>query len=305
MPAKTFFQLRHLKSPGTLTAGAPGQRDRRRGERRRGHGARTAAPTVSLVIPALNEAEGLRFILPRVPRLVDQLIIVDGGSTDDSVDVVRELAPHATVIRQTGRGKGNALKCGVAAARGEIIATIDADGSMNPEDVSLLVAELIKGMDFVKGSRALPGAGSADFTWLRQVGNTALTRFGNLVFGSRYTDLTFGMNAYWRPTIEHLGDLADGFEFEIQAALRAASVGMRTSEIPAYEPARVGGVSKLNPITDGLAILRIILSEASPRKGVKLAPESPRSNGAGGTALVRMPLDEGRFQKPAAPTSAS
>ena len=124
----------------------------------------------------------------------------------------------------------------------------------------------------------LPGAGSDDFTRVRRMGNTALTRVGNLVFGSRYTDLTFGFNAYWRPTMpQHLGTLADGFEFEIQAALRAASVGMRTSEVPTYEPARVGGESKLNPITDGLAILRVLLSEASPRKGVKLGmpPATP------------------------------
>jgi glycosyltransferase involved in cell wall biosynthesis len=228
-------------------------------------------PSVSLVIPALNEADGLRGLLPRVPALVDELIVVDGGSTDGTVEVVHETSPHAIVIRQTGRGKGDALKCGIAEARGEIIVTMDADGSMNPEDIPRFVASLIAGHDFVKGSRMLPGAGSSDFTWLRRAGNASLTWVGNIVFGSRYTDITFGYNAYWRPTIQHLGELADGFEFEIQAALRAASVGMRTAEVPTHEPARVGGESKLNPFTDGLAILRIILSEASPRKGVKLA----------------------------------
>jgi glycosyltransferase involved in cell wall biosynthesis len=253
--AETFFQRRRFQNPYALADGA-------------------ARMSVSLVIPALNEAHGLRVILPSVPAIVGELIVVDGGSTDATIDVVREMAPHATVIRQTGRGKGNALKCGIAAARGEIIVTMDADGSMNPQDIHRFVADLHAGMDFVKGSRVLPGAGSADFTWLRRMGNTALTRFGNIVFGSRYTDLTYGFNAYWRPTIQHLGALADGFEFEIQAALRAASVGMRTSEVPTYERVRVGGVSKLNPFTDGLAILRIILSEASPRKGVKLAEHS-------------------------------
>jgi glycosyltransferase involved in cell wall biosynthesis len=264
--AETFFQRRRFQSPE-----APANR--------------TIGPSVSLVIPALNEAHGLRVILPRVPPVVGQLIVVDGGSTDATVDVVREMTPHATVIRQAGRGKGDALKCGIAAARGEIIVTMDADGSMNPEDIHLFVAELLAGMDFVKGSRVLPRAGSADFTWLRRIGNAALTRVANMVFGSRYTDLTFGFNAYWRPTIQHLGALAEGFEFEIQAALRAASVGMRTSEVPTYEPARVGGVSKLNPFTDGLAILRIILSEASPRKGVKLGvPPAPTVTGVGDTS---------------------
>jgi len=255
---ETFFQQR------------PQQRRPPTGRSKEGIRARGPRPSVSLVIPALNEAAGLHAVLPRVPAIVDELIVVDGGSSDDTVQVVRDVAPHAAVIHQSGRGKGDALKCGIAAARGDVIVTMDADGSMNPEDIDLFVRSLLAGNDFVKGSRALPGAGSDDFTRVRRIGNTALTCVGNLVFGSRYTDLTFGFNAYWRPTIQHLGALADGFEFEIQAALRAASVGMRTSEVPTYEPARVGGKSKLNPVTDGLAILRIILSEASPRKGVKL-----------------------------------
>ncbi len=245
--------------------------ERRRSHRPDGSTSATTGPSVSLVIPALNEAHGLRAILPRVPRIVNQLIVVDGGSSDATVEVVREITPHATVIRQTGRGKGDALKCGIAAADSQIIVTMDADGSMNPEDIHYFVAELLAGMDFVKGSRVLPRAGSDDFTWLRRAGNAALTRFGNLVFGCRYTDITFGFNAYWRQSIDHLGELADGFEFEIQAALRATGVGMRTSEVPTYERARLGGASKLNPLTDGLAILRIILSEASPRTGVRLA----------------------------------
>lgn len=260
---ETFFQQRPIQRHRLTHGRAP-------------LASRSTGPSVSLVIPALNEARGLRAILPRVPPVVDEVIVVDGGSADGTVEVVHETSPHATVIRQAGRGKGDALKCGIAAARGDVIVTMDADGSMNPEDIDLFVASLLDGNDFVKGSRALPGAGSADFTRVRRMGNTALTRVGNLVFGSRYTDSTFGFNAYWRPTIQHLGALADGFEFEIQAALRAASVGMRTSEVPTHEPARLGGESKLNPVTDGLAILRIILSEASPRKGVKLgAPVAP------------------------------
>jgi hypothetical protein len=237
-----------------------------------GHAATsTSARTqVSLVLPALNEADGLALILPRVPPVVDQVIVVNGPSTDGTADVVRRLRPDAILLSQRGRGKGNAIKHGLAVADGDIIVTMDADGSMNPEDIDGFIAQLHAGADFVKGSRALPGAGSADFTQLRRLGNAALTRFANSLFGAHYTDITYGFNAYWRSTIRHLGRLADGFEFEIQAAVRAVVVGMRTAEVATHEPARAGGVSKLNPLTDGTAILRILLHEASPRRAVEL-----------------------------------
>jgi glycosyltransferase involved in cell wall biosynthesis len=229
-----------------------------------------ARSQVSLVLPALNEAEGLALILPRVPAVVDQVIVVNGPSTDGTAEVVRRLRPDALLVSQRGRGKGNALKHGLAVADGDIIVTMDADGSMNPEDIDAFIARLREGADFVKGSRALPGAGSADFTPVRRAGNAALTRFANSLFGASYTDITYGFNAYWRSTIRHLGRLADGFEFEIQAAVRAVVVGMRTAEVATHEPARAGGVSKLNPLTDGSAILKILLREASPRRAVEL-----------------------------------
>lgn len=237
---------------------------------RRPRRAADRAPSVSLIMPALNEADGLRIVLPRIPAEIDQVIVVDGRSTDDTVDVVRELRPDAQIVRQQGRGKGNALKNGLAVADGNILVTMDCDGSMNPEDIPAFLDALHEGANFVKGSRALPGAGSADFTRLRRAGNDALTKFANSLFGASYTDITFGFNAYWRSTIRHLGRLADGFEFEIQAAVRAVTVGMRTAEVPAHEPARVGGASKLNPLKDGSAILKIILAEASPRRAVQL-----------------------------------
>jgi glycosyltransferase involved in cell wall biosynthesis len=227
-------------------------------------------PRISLILPALNEADGLSVVLPRIPDLVDDIIVVNGPSTDSTAEVVRQLRPDATVVQQIGRGKGSAIKHGLAVADGDIIVTMDADGSMNPEDIIDMVNALHQGADFVKGSRSLPGGGSSDFTWVRRLGNDALTWLANLVFGASYTDITYGYNAYWRSTIRHLGRLADGFEFEIQAAVRAVAVGMRTAEVPAHEPARVGGVSKLNPLLDGTAILRILAAEASPRRAVQL-----------------------------------
>ncbi len=233
-------------------------------------GSERQAPQVSLILPALNEADGLRAVLPRIPSIVDNVIVVNGPSTDDTVEVVHKLRPDALLVQQTGRGKGNALKHGLAVADGDIIVTMDADGSMNPEDIVLFVTQLLQGADFVKGSRSLPGGGSSDFTRLRRFGNDVLTRIANVIFGASYTDITYGYNAYWRSTIRHLGRLADGFEFEIQAAVRATTVGMRTAEVPAHEPARVGGESKLNPVSDGIAILKVLVAEASPRRAARL-----------------------------------
>jgi hypothetical protein len=232
--------------------------------------ARGAKPRVSLILPALNEADGLSVVLPRIPDIVDDVIVVNGPSRDRTEEVIRSLRPDAIIVQQLGRGKGNAIKHGLAVADGDIIVTMDADGSMNPEDIHAFIDALNDGADFVKGSRILPGGGSSDFTWLRRLGNDGLTRLANVVFGATYTDITYGFNAYWPWTIRHLGRLADGFEFEIQAAIRAVVVGMRTAEVPTLERARVGGVSKLNPFVDGMAILRVLAAEASPRRAAQL-----------------------------------
>lgn len=225
--------------------------------------------SVSLVIPALNEAEGIRAVLSEVPTLIDEVIVVDGRSTDGTLAVAAQVCPRAICTTQPGRGKGDALKHGLSLATGDIVVTMDADGSMSLADVPLMVDKLLDGCDFVKGSRSLPGAGSADFTPIRRLGNWALTRVANVIFGAGYTDITYGFNAYWRPMMANVDGLSDGFQFEIQAAIRAARAGLKTAEVPCHEHPRVGGVSKLNPIRDGWFILKVICGEALPRRRVE------------------------------------
>jgi glycosyltransferase involved in cell wall biosynthesis len=220
---------------------------------------------VSLIIPTLNEERGLQRILPALPHWIDEIIIVDGGSSDDTVAVATSRCPEARIIHQQSHGKGGALKEGIRAATGTIIVTMDADGSMDPMDVEAAVRALLDGADFVKGSRELDGGGSSDFTVFRRLGNQALTSVANLLFGHKWTDITYGFNAYWKNIIVNLDSLSDGFEFEIQAAARAARTGLRTTEISCYEAPRVGGSSKLNPVRDGWFILRLLLNEAKPR----------------------------------------
>ena len=110
---------------------------------------------MSIVIPAKNEARNLPHVFAHLPRNGYEVILVDGDSTDDTVSEAQRLRPDITVIRQTRNGKGNALACGFAAATGDFIVMIDADGSNNPAEIPRFVTALKEGADFAKGSRFL------------------------------------------------------------------------------------------------------------------------------------------------------
>jgi glycosyltransferase involved in cell wall biosynthesis len=156
-----------------------------------------AAPTVSVVIPTRNEAENLPAVFARLPGYLLEVIVVDGGSTDGTVDVARTLLPDVRIIHQDGCGKGNALALGFAAAGGDIIVTLDGDGSADAAEIPRFVAALTAGADFVKGSRFAQGGGSTDITRGRRLGNRALCGLVNRMYGMTYTDLCYGYNAFW------------------------------------------------------------------------------------------------------------
>ena len=115
--------------------------------------ARTARPRVSVVIPTLNEARNLGHVFAALPADLHEVILVDGHSVDGTPDVARQLRPDVRVVNQTRMGKGNALACGFAAASGDIIVMIDADGSTDPGEIPRFVEALTAGADFAKGSR--------------------------------------------------------------------------------------------------------------------------------------------------------
>src|SRR5581483_11053591 len=171
----------------------------------------TAAVTV--VIPTLNEAENLPHVLPAIPPAYE-VLIVDGGSADGTVDVAQQLRPSCRVLRQPGHGKGDALAHGFAEATGDIIVTLDADGSTDASEIPRFVETLRAGADFAKGSRFLDGGGSADITRVRRLGNHMLSRLVNFLYGCVYTDLCYGYNAFWRRCIPSLAVDCSGFEIE-------------------------------------------------------------------------------------------
>jgi glycosyltransferase involved in cell wall biosynthesis len=217
--------------------------------------------TISAVIPTLNEAANLPHVFDRLPECVDEVIIVDGHSTDDTVAVAQAIMPSVRIVLQEGKGKGNALACGFAAARGDIIVMLDADGSTDPAEIPAYLAPLLDGADFAKGSRFTHGGGSVDITPLRDLGNKFLNGVVNVLYGTRYTDLCYGYNAFWADVLPTMNVDCDGFEVETLINVRVAKAGLQIAEVPSIEQERIHGVSKLHPVRDGLRVLRTILRE--------------------------------------------
>jgi glycosyltransferase involved in cell wall biosynthesis len=232
---------------------------------------------VSIVIPTLNEASNLPHIIPRLPSWVHEVLIVDGRSTDDTIGMARALRPSVRVILQDGRGKGNALACGFAAAEGDIIVMLDADGSTDPAEIPRFVQPLLDGADFVKGSRCLEGGGSTDISRFRSAGNRALTGLVNVLYRTRYTDLCYGYNAFWAHCLPHMQVDCDGFEVETLIHARIARSGLDVREVPSNEHERINGTSNLRTLRDGRRVLRTIVRERLARRGCRTAPKDPQT----------------------------
>ena len=161
---------------------------------------RTPFPRVSVIVPTRNEAKNLEIVLPAIAAVrpaAHEIIVVDGNSSDGSIDVARRVLPSVKTITQTRKGKGNAMACGFTAATGDVIVMFDADGSADPAEIPSFVAALVAGADFAKGTRFAPGGGSDDITLLRRSGNAGLNGVANALFGTAYSDLCYGYNAFW------------------------------------------------------------------------------------------------------------
>jgi glycosyltransferase involved in cell wall biosynthesis len=240
-------------------------------ERMSANGARAALPAVSVVIPTLNEAENLPHVFARLPAGLHEVIVVDGNSMDGTADVARSLRPDVKVVMQTGRGKGNALAAGFAACTGDIIVTLDADGSADAAEIPRFVAALCNGADFVKGSRFAQGGGSSDITLIRRCGNRGLNLLVNVLYRTSYTDLCYGYSAFWARCLPYLHVDCDGFEVETLINVRIAKAGLVVHEVPSYERDRIHGSSNLRSVRDGTRVLRTIWLERIPTASRRFA----------------------------------
>ncbi len=231
------------------------------GARRANRSSKKLASSITVVIPTLNEAANLPHVLPLIPDFVDEVVLVDGHSEDSTVATARAIRPDIRVVLQDRHGKGNALACGFAAASGDIIVMLDADGSTDPNEIPQFVAALLEGSDFAKGSRYSNGGSSSDITRLRSAGNKVLAFVVNLLYRTRYTDLCYGYNAFWRHCLPYMNVTCDGFEVETLIHVRIARAGLTVTEVGSVEHARVHGESKLNTWRDGVRVLTTIVRE--------------------------------------------
>jgi glycosyltransferase involved in cell wall biosynthesis len=226
-----------------------------------GNDAARKTDTVSLVIPAKNEAANIAWVLEQVPDCVDEIVLVDGNSTDATLVTASFCRPDVCVVAQEGAGKGDALRAGFLAASGDIIVMIDADGSMSPKEIPHLLYFLANGYDFVKGSRFMGGGGSLDITRLRRLGNRGLLLLVNTLYDAHLTDLCYGFCAFHRRYLSFLDLTTPGFEIETQMTICAVRAGLRIAEVPSLEMPRRSGQSNLRTFRDGTRVLRTVLRE--------------------------------------------
>ena len=227
--------------------------------RKRSSSRKAPRSTVSVVIPAKNEARNLAHVLERLPGGIDEVILVDGRSSDITRLMARNCRPDIRIITDPQAGKGHALRAGFAAAKHDIIVALDADGSMSPEEIPQYLYFLDHGFDFVKGSRFMGGGGSQDITTLRRMGNKGLLLVANVLYRTQLTDLCYGFFAFRRQYLQHLGLCSAGFEIETELTLRALSAGLRIAEVPSIEMPRRSGQTSLRTFHDGFRVLQTLV----------------------------------------------
>jgi len=234
---------------------------------------------VTVVIPAKDEARNVAWVLRRLPPGIDEVILVDGASTDDTVAVARAVRPDIVIAAERAPGKGAAMRTGMDLAQGDIIVTIDADGSIDPAELDRYIV-CAHDVDLVKGSRFADDGGTEDMSAIRRLGNAVLLWLVNVLYGARLTDLCYGYCAVRRSALPALALRCDGFEIETEMTVRALRAGLRVGEVPSFELPRRYGTSHLRAFTDGWRVLATLLvNRVRPRLPAGSEPLIPTGGG--------------------------
>ncbi|WP_036136017.1 glycosyltransferase family 2 protein [Luteimonas mephitis] len=228
---------------------------------------------LSVILPAKNEAEGLRQTLPRLRAAQPdaELIVVDDGSTDDTADVA---AAHGARVLSSpySMGNGAAIKRGARAASGEILVFMDADGQHDPAEIANLLERLGQGYDMVVGARDGAGQASAG----RSLANRFYNRLASWMTGHRVADLTSGFRATRADRFrEFLHLLPNGFSYPTTSTMAFFRSAYPVAYVPIHVARRVGNTSHIRPLRDGIRFLLIIFKIATLYSPLKLfAPVS-------------------------------
>lgn len=219
---------------------------------------------VTVIIPTLNEAQNIAAVIHELRRLgYHNIVVVDGNSKDETVEIAKGLG--ARIILQEGTGKGAALRQAFEGdcINGGKVVIIDADRSMRPQEIPRFIEALDSGADLAKGSRFLPLGYTKDMGLVRRVGNQFLLLLVNLIWSSHYTDLCYGFGAFNRGTLKKLYPSlrSTNFEIETEICIKALKLKLKVVEVPSIELRRKNGKSNLSTFLDGFRILRTIIKE--------------------------------------------
>jgi dolichol-phosphate mannosyltransferase len=210
-------------------------------------------PTVSVVIPTRNEEQTIEPVIARCRSHADEIVVIDGHSTDATRDVATRLG--ARVVLDNGRGKGAALRQAIGLVRGDILVFIDADGSHDPDDIPKMVDPIVRGeAEHCIASRMRGGSDELFATFpqfVRMVGGQMITLAINYRFGIRITDSQNGFRAFLTEAARRLALHEDGTTNEQEMTIKSIRHGLRIMEIPIHEYARAAGESKINVWRDG------------------------------------------------------
>jgi|SRR6185369_1861929 len=203
--------------------------------------------TITIIIPTLNEEETIAYIIERCKPFGDEILVVDGHSTDRTTAIAADL--NVTVLTDNGKGKGAAIRLALTVASGDIVVFIDADGSHDPRDIPCLIEPIVNGdADHVTGSRILGGSselfGGFD-EFMRLAGSSFITECINWRFKTKLSDSQNGFRAIKRDVALKL-DLKENITtIEQEMVMRTLKCGYRMAEVPSHEQKRFVGPSKI------------------------------------------------------------
>ena len=215
---------------------------------------------VTVIIPAKNEGEGLERVIASVKRYASAVIVIDGHSTDATKQIVR--TSGARWYLDHNKGRGEALRLGLAKAGTDVVVIVDADGSIGVPDIPKLVQPVLDGQaDLVIASRRTGGSfdtGPTLSSLLRSFGSDTMTYLVNCRYHTRLTDIIYAFRAIRRSVIPHLDLRSNGFTFDQEMVVSCLKRQYRVKEIPSREFARQWGISKLRTLMGVSMFFRLL-----------------------------------------------